>query len=365
MNKKVLVIGGTRPEINKLFPIIFELRDRGIDTVFVATGQHTDLATSTMDEIGLYPDIEFEAMSNSGGYANSSLAYILNELDGILYDVNPDVVITQGDTTSTLAGSLFAFNHGIKLVHVEAGLRTHQKEPYPEEANRQIISRIADVHCCPTEQSLKNLIDEKVGGGKYVTGNTEIDALYYALDNCTPKKGYKSKEGVRSIIVTLHRRESIGMPMINVCRDIVRIAETTPIDIIVTKHPNPSVSEIIESELGDVELALNSSIMVVPPMDFVSFVHQMAESTLIITDSGGIQESASALGIPVVVARDVTDRPECGLASVIAGTDAGNVYETTMSILKSQEKYDEMSKAPCPFGDGNAAGKIVDIVAKM
>jgi len=295
MNKKVLVISGTRPEVNKLFPVIFELRERDIDTTWVHTGQHADLASSTMEEIGSFPDIEFSAMSNSEGYANSSLSYILNELDGIVCNVKPDIVVVQGDTSSTFAGSLFAFHHEIPLVYVESGLRTYKKEPYPEEMNRQMIARVADINCCPTELAADNLRNELTQGEIHVTGNTEIDALYYALDNCSPKKSYYVGGDRRTIIVTLHRRESIGMPMRNVCRDIVRIAETTPIDIIVTKHPNPRVSEIIEEELGDVDLLLNSTIMVVAPMDFVSFVHQMAESTLIITDSGGIQESASAL----------------------------------------------------------------------
>ena len=364
MNKQiVLVVAGCRPEIIKIFPIVFELRERGIECVFLHSGQHADLARDVIEEIGIFPDIELSAISHSVGFANSSLPYILDKLDSIIQEVKPNVVVVQGDTTSSLAGALFAFNHGIKLVHVESGIRTYAKEPYPEEANRQIISRIADVHCCPTKQNLGNLISEKVGGDKFVTGNTEIDALYHALDCCIPKRGYKSSDDMRTIIVTLHRRESIGLPMRNVCRDVIKIANSTPVDIIATKHPNPRVSEIIESELGDVVLSLNSSIIVVPPIDFVSFAHQMAKSTLIITDSGGIQESASALGIPVVVARNVTDRPEC--SSVIAGTNAGNVYTAVMEILKSQELYDEMAKAKCPFGDGHAAEKIVDIVEDL
>ncbi len=360
MDKKVLVISGCRPEVIKLFPIIEELRDRGIECVWVHTGQHIDLAMSTVEAIGIYPDIEFSAISYSTGFANSSLSYILNRLDDIIDDVRPDIVVVQGDTTSVLAGALFAFNHEIPLTYVESGVRTYGKEPYPEEINRQMISRIADINCCPTETALNNLISENVIGDKFVTGNTEVDALHYALDYCTPKKHYYTDNERRTIIVTLHRRESIGLPMRNVCRDIVKIANTTPIDIIVTKHPNPEVSKIIEEELEDIELQLNSTIMVVTPMDFVSFVHQMAESTLIITDSGGVQESASALGVPTVVARNVTDRPEA--PSVVAGTDAGNVYEAVMGILKSQETYDKMSKAECPFGDGNAAEKIVDLI---
>lgn len=360
MDKKVLVIFGCRPEYIKLFPVVLALENSDVECVFLHTGQHTDLVVPTIEAIGVYPDIEFSAISYSVGFANSSLAYILDQLDDIIDDVRPDVVIVQGDTTSVLAGALFAFNHEIPLMYIEAGVRTHRREPYPEEINRQMISRIADINCCPTETALNNLIDENVIGDKFVTGNTEIDALNYALDYCTPKKHYYADNERRTIIVTLHRRESIGLPMRNVCRDIIEIANTTPIDIIVTKHPNPDVSKIIGEELEDIELQLNSTIMVVAPMDFVSFVHQMAESTLIITDSGGIQESASALGVPVVVARNVTDRPEA--PSVVAGTDAGNVYTAVMEILKSQEKYDEMSKAPCPFGDGTAAEKIVDLI---
>ena len=362
--KEILVVLGTRPEAIKLFPVILELRERDIDVTVVATGQHTDLVYEVFEETGIFPDIEFSAIEHSVGFANSSLPYILDKLDGILDCVRPDAVIVQGDTSSALAGALFAFNHGIKLAHVEAGLRTYQKEPYPEEANRQIISRIADYHFCPTELTHNNLTIEMVGGNKYVVGNTEIDAMYYALDCCTPKKGYKSLEDMPSIIVTLHRRESIGVPMRNVCRDIVEIANSTAVDIIVTKHPNPGVSEIIESELGDVELLSNSSIMVVPPMDFVSFVHQMAKSTLIITDSGGVQESASALGVPVVIARDTTDRPEALESSILAGTNKGGVYTATMSLLTSATKYDKLSHAACPFGDGSAAKQIVNIMAE-
>jgi len=364
MDKKVMVISGCRPEIIKMFPIIEELRNRDIECVHVHTGQHTDLAMSTMEALGIYPDIEFSAIEHSVGFANSSLSYILDKLDGVIInDISPSVVVVQGDTSTTLAGALFAFHHEIPLVYVESGLRTYKKEPYPEEINRQIIARIADVNCCPTKNAMNNLISENVIGEKYVAGNTEVDAIYYALDNCVPKKCYSVDDGRRTIVVTLHRRESIGMPMRNVCRDIVKVAETTPVDVIVTKHPNPGVSKIIEEELENIDLQLNSTMLVVEPMDFVSFAHQMAKSTLIITDSGGIQESASALGIPVVVARNVTDRPEC--SSVIAGTNAGNVYTAVMKILKSQELYDEMAKAKCPFGDGHAAEKIVDLILEV
>lgn len=364
MDKKVMVISGCRPEVIKMFPIIEELRDRGIECIHVHTGQHTDLAMSTMGALGIYPDIEFVAIEHSVGFANSSLTYILDQLDSII-DIGPSAVVVQGDTTSTIAGALFAFHHEIPLIYMESGLRTYQKEPYPEEINRQIISRIADVNCCPTETAMNNLISENVIGEKHITGNTEIDAIYHALDNCIPKKCYSVDDERRTIVVTLHRRESIGMPMRNVCRDIVKIAETTPVDVIVTKHPNPGVSKIIEEELENIDPQLNSTILVVEPMDFVSFAHQMAKSTLIITDSGGIQESASALGIPVVVARNVTDRPECNESSIVAGTNAGNVYTAVMEILKSQELYEKMAKAKCPFGDGHAAEKIVDILEEM
>ena len=361
--KKVLVVFGTRPEYIKLFPVIRELKGRSwADPFFVLTGQHRDLVEETIEEIGIYPDITFDAIKHGRGHANSSMSYIIGVLDDAIAAFKPDMVVVQGDTTSAIAGAISAFNNNIKLLHTEAGLRTYSKEPYPEEANRQMISRIADINCCPTEHSAEILLGEKVNGTICVTGNTEVDAAFYALDNYIPKKHYGSSDNRTSILVTLHRRENIGLPMVNAYRELIALAEKFPLDIVVTKHPNPNVSAIIEEELEDVELGFDSSIVVSDPMDFVSFIHQVVDSDIVITDSGGVQENTSALGVPVIVFRNSTARSENPDSYILSGTERGSLFDSTCILLKDSVKYDKMAKAECPFGDGSAAKQIVDII---
>ena len=360
MNKKVLVVAGCRPEFIKLFPIIFSLRESDIDVFVLATGQHTDFVEDTLFSLEISPDITLSAIDHSTGEANASLPYMLGEINKIVKEQSPSMIVCQGDTTSTLAAALSALTFDIPLLHVESGLRTYEKDPYPEESNRQMISRIASIHCCPTEHAMDNLKNERVSGDIYITGNTEIDALYYVLDNCNPRKHYTIDDTRRFILVTLHRRENIGAPIENVCADLIDLANSFELDILVTRHPNPKVSEIIDKELVNVDIDFNSSIMVISPMDYISFIYQMADADIIVTDSGGIQESASALGIPTIVARNKTDRPEAN--SIVCGTDKGAVYREVASLLKSSEKYDIIAKYPCPFGDGRAAAKIKDII---
>ena len=361
--KKILVVFGVRPEYIKLFPIVRELRGRPCaDPFFVLTGQHRELVEETIEEIGIYPDMTFNAIEHGKGHANSSMPYIISSIDDVIATFKPDIVVVEGDTTSTLAGAISAFNNNIKLVHVEGGLRTYKREPYPEEANRQMISRIADINCCPTEHSAEVLSAERVNGKIYVTGNTEVDAAFYALDNYIPKKHYGSSDNRTSILVTLHRRENIGLPMVNAYRELIALAEKFPLDIVVTKHPNPNVSAIIEEELEDVELGFDSSIVVSDPMDFVSFIHQVVDSDIVITDSGGVQENTSALGVPVIVFRNSTARSENPDSYILSGTERGSLFDSTCILLKDSVKYDKMAKAECPFGDGSAAKQIVDII---
>lgn len=361
MNKKVFVIFGTRPEYIKLFPLVLVFREqKEIDTIFIHTGQHTDMLDDTIFNIGVSPDIVLDAISHSTEGANRSLSYMLEELNKLVKEHKPSMIVVQGDTTSALAGALSSMTFDVPLTHVEAGLRTYNKNPFPEEANRQIISRIASINCCPTINASYNLMDEEISGEIFVTGNTEIDALYYALDGCSPKIHYGSDGTKRQIMVTLHRRENIGAPIRNVCKDLIDLAESFELDILVTRHKNPSVAQIINEELGNIEIGFNSDITVIEPMDYISFIYQLMKANIIITDSGGIQESASALGIPVIVAREETDRPEG--KGIVCGTDQGAIYSATYSLLKSSEEYDIIAKSPCPFGDGRAATKIKDIV---
>jgi len=364
--KEILVVSGTRPEFIKLFPVVAELDGRSwANRLFVSTGQHTDLVSETVSALDIVDfDVEYCAVEYSSGGANAALAGMLTDLSAIGKKYSPDMIIVQGDTTSTLAGALFGFNNKIPVMHVEAGIRTYKREPYPEEGNRQIVSRIADISCCPTEYAAKSLGGEHIQGRVCVTGNTEIDAVYYALDNCIPKKHYTIDGSRRSIVVTLHRRGNVGPPIINACRDIVKLANAFELDIFVTKHPNPSVSKLIEEHLGDQEINFNSSIMVIDPMDFVSFIHQVVEADIVITDSGGIQENTAALGIPSVIVRDSTGRPEGAESCILAGTDPRAVYDATASLLKSATKYGKLSEAACPFGDGTATKQIVDIIAE-
>lgn len=353
---KIVIILGCRPEVIKLFPVLLELDRMGIEHVVISTGQHSDLLRQTLDTFGIAPDYDLciSWPNQSLGYITSS---ILSKIEEILNKELPDVVIVQGDTNTAFAGALSAFYQQIPVAHVEAGLRTFDiSQPFPEEANRVMIDALSSFLFAPTEEAASNLgyIDKDV----YITGNTEIDALYYSLDNMTPSEQFLYDEDI--VLVTAHRRESFGRKMGQIAAALDLLGKWhNGIKIMVMVHPNPNVKKVLTKISGP-------KIELLGPMDFVSFTHLMARSKIILTDSGGVQEDAAALGVPVLVLRDKTERKE-GIktgAAKLVGTDTNSIVDNTIRLLEDEESYNAMARAGNPYGDGNAARRIVDILKK-
>lgn len=360
--KKVLLVFGTRPEAIKMCPVINELKKRNkINVVVCVTGQHRKMLDMILNEFSVIPDYDLDIMRK-----NQSLFHITDRtlmgLEQILAREKPDIVLMHGDTTTSFAVALACFYMRIKTGHIEAGLRTYDlSSPYPEEFNRQAIDLVADYYFAPTEVAKANLVREgKNQSDIYVTGNTAIDAL-----NTTVKKGYVSSEqfwasGARLILLTVHRRENIGKNMENIfsaVRKIVR--EFDDVKILYPVHLNPEIRETAERYLGD-----HCRIHVVEPLEMVEFHNIMASSYLIVTDSGGIQEEAPSLGVPVLVVRTATERPEGIEAGTLklVGVDRDNIYKEIYTLLTDQELYKNMRGAKNPYGDGHASERIADIL---
>jgi len=360
---KIDVVIGTRPEAIKMAPVIMELRRRGHFRVkIVSTGQHAEMCRQALDFFGLSPDVDLSIMKHgqSLDYITSS---VLNGIGNLLDDDRPDAVLVHGDTTTTFAASLAAFYRGIPIGHVEAGLRSFDmKRPFPEEMNRVMTDRIAHWLFAPTELAAKNLraedgrADERI----YVTGNTVIDALYAALDilNASIKT-----VDAPFILMTAHRRESWGKPMENICRALLEILRRHEgYGALVPMHKNPAVRDTIRGILGGHE-----NITLCDPLDYPDFVRALKNCKIILSDSGGVQEEASALGKPVVVLRDVTERPEATDAgtAVLAGTEFGSIVGITDRLLSDEAEYLRISerKSLNPFGDGTASVRIADIMS--
>ncbi len=352
---KYLVVYGTRPELIKLHPVIVSLISSGNDVVSYSTMQQSTILKQTEKSFGFSPD-HSAPIRNIDYSLGGMWDYVFSSVVREISYINPGAVIVQGDTTTAAASAMAAFLSGVDVIHVEAGLRTHTtKEPFPEEAFRQIISRIAKIHFCPTSDSLKNLSNDGINMSDccaFVVGNTELDSIQYVLDTTDCPDWISSDEF--DIVTTIHRRESIGERMVNICRSLVSLGNDG-YKIIMTVHPNPNVAKIIMSEMSN-----RNNIRLLSPVDFTSFVHMLARTRIVITDSGGVQEDCSYLGIPVIVARNVTDRQEAiDAGGAIIGGIGDNIHSTATSILNNKERYDIMSKSKCPFGDGNSSQLIV------
>ena len=360
--KKVMLVFGTRPEAIKMCPLVNELKTRkGIETIVCVTGQHRQMLDQVLEAFQVEPDYDLSIMKDRQTLFDVT-TNILNRIKAILEEVQPDVVLVHGDTSTTFVTALACFYLQIPVGHVEAGLRTYNiYSPYPEEFNRQAVSIISVYNFAPTELSKENLLREgKNPDTIYVTGNTAIDALKTTVREDYTHPDLEWAKGSRLIMITAHRRENLGEPMKHMFRAIRRVCDEHPdIKAIYPIHMNPVVREIADSILGDDE-----RIRIIEPLDVLDFHNFLSRSYLILTDSGGIQEEAPSLGKPVLVMRDTTERPEGIKAGTLklVGTDEEVIYQNFKQLLEDEEAYRAMSTASNPYGDGFACKRIADIL---
>jgi UDP-N-acetylglucosamine 2-epimerase (non-hydrolysing) len=376
MTIKILSVFGTRPEAVKMAPIVRLLGETpGIESRVCVTAQHRQMLDQVLELFQIQPDYDLDLMRENQSMAQIS-AGIFMHLDPILGEFNPDWVLAVGDTTTVVTTSLLAFYRRIKFGHVEAGLRTHNKwHPFPEEINRRLATTTADLHFAPTEWSRQNLLNESVPEESIiVTGNPVIDALTYvakqdeplAIKNLLDKLGVRKQETSeratrRLILVTAHRRENFGEPIENICHAINLLASRENVEIVYPVHMNPNVQGPVHRILEGIP-----HVTLLPPLDYLPMVHLMKCATLILTDSGGIQEEAPAFGIPVLVMRETTERPEGVAAGTLklVGTETNRILQETSRLLEDSSAYAEMAKAANPYGDGHAAERIVEALLK-
>ena len=368
MKKKILIVFGTRPEAIKMAPVYkqFQLFQDFFETRICVTAQHREMLDQVLLFFNLIPDYDLNLMK-PGQNLHELTSSVIIGLKDVYLDFNPNFVLVHGDTTTSFAASLAAFYLGIKVAHIEAGLRTHDKwSPFPEEINRQLTSRIADFHFAPTISAKENLLKEGVGLNQIiVTGNTVIDALFMATAKLAT---YEDQEIIslkkivndkrRLILVTGHRRENFGDGFIEICEALLELAISNPeIDIIYPVHLNPNVLEPVHEILGK-----QANIYLIEPLAYPAFVWLMHKSYIIITDSGGIQEEAPSLGKPVLVMRNTTERPEAVEAGVVklVGTNRVKIVEEAIKLLNDRVHYLSMSSAENPYGKGIASQLIVE-----
>ena len=360
--KKVMLVFGTRPEAIKMCPLVNELKTRkGIETIVCVTGQHRQMLDQVLEAFQVEPDYDLSIMKDRQTLFDVT-TNILNRIKAVLEEVQPDVVLVHGDTSTTFVTALACFYLQIPVGHVEAGLRTYNiYSPYPEEFNRQAVSIISAYNFAPTELSKENLLREgKNPDTIYVTGNTAIDALKTTVREDYTHPDLEWAKGSRLIMITAHRRENLGEPMKHMFRAIRRVCDEHPdIKAIYPIHMNPVVREIADSILGDDE-----RIRIIEPLAVLDFNTFLSRSDLILTDSGGIQEEAPSLGKPVLVMRDTTERPEGIKAGTLklVGTDEEVIYQNFKQLLEDEEAYRAMSTASNPYGDGFACKRIADIL---
>jgi UDP-N-acetylglucosamine 2-epimerase (non-hydrolysing) len=365
--KKILFVIGTRPEAIKMAPVIRALAGRAkkFDYRVCATAQHREMLDQVLRLFEIRPDFDLNLMRENQSLAQITAAAFTG-LDEIVRREAPDWVLIQGDTTTVLAASLVAFYHRIRVAHVEAGLRSHDKyHPFPEEINRRVAGVVADLHFAPTETSRDNLLHEGVAADSiHVTGNTVIDALHFAaalpFDILkSPLAGLPADK--RWILITAHRRENFGAPLERICAALEILARryADRIHWIYPVHLNPNVERPVRSLLGGV-----AGISLLPPLDYLPLVHLLKRCDLVLTDSGGLQEEAPGLGKPVLVFRDVTERPEGVQAGTVklVGSDTERIVAETVRLLEDRGEYERMAKAVNPYGDGRAAERIADIL---
>lgn len=358
---KIVAVFGTRPEAIKMCPLILELKKQEIECVVCLTGQHREMLESVMKTFDVKADYNLDIMKDNQTLT-SITTDVLIEFDVILKKERPDIILVHGDTTTSLAAAIASFYNQIPIGHVEAGLRTYSmNSPYPEEFNRQVVDIISKFYFAPTENAKKNLMNEgKPEDYIFVTGNTVIDALHTTVKNSYHNEYLEWVKDSRMILITTHRRENLGKPMENVFNAIKRIVEKyTDVKVVFPVHKNPKVREIANNFLRDID-----RVKMIEPLDVFDFHNFMSRSYLILTDSGGIQEEAPAFGVPVLVLRNTTERPE-GVESgtvKLVGTEEETIYSEVSTLLDDKMQYHKMSNAINPYGDGHASERIVSIL---
>ncbi|MGL5260158.1 MAG: non-hydrolyzing UDP-N-acetylglucosamine 2-epimerase [Lachnospiraceae bacterium] len=360
--KKIMLVLGTRPEAIKMCPIVNELKKRRIfDVCICTTGQHKNMLYQVLEVFDITVNYDLEIMKTGQTLFDITIN-ILSDLQMILKIEKPDIVLVHGDTTTTFVASLACFYLGIKIGHVEAGLRTYNiKSPFPEEFNRQAVGSLADIHFAPTKNAANNLLKEGKSSKKiYITGNTAIDALKETVRETYTHELLDWAKDSRLILLTAHRRENLGKPLANIFCAIRNIVEEfSDVKVIYPIHKNPIIRELADTVLKGVE-----RIKIIEPLSVVDFHNFLAVSYLVLTDSGGIQEEAPSLGKPVLILRDTTERPEgveAGTLKLI-GTKKEGIFRNLQLLLTDEEQYARMSKASNPYGDGFASKYIVDIL---
>ncbi len=374
-----MLVFGTRPEAIKMCPLVKEFQKRAdeFETIVCVTGQHREMLDQVLKIFEVTPDIDLNIMKQGQDLTDVTVR-ILNGMRDVFKDCRPDVVLVHGDTTTSTAAALAAFYAQIPVGHVEAGLRTHNiYSPWPEEMNRQVTGRIATYNFSPTPLSEKNLIEEKAMGKIYVTGNTVIDALHYVVnklksDETIAKEqdavllnaGYdvtRLSDGKKLVLITGHRRENFGDGFIRMVTAMKDLSEKYPeVDFVYPMHLNPNVRKPIHEVFG--EDLTRPNFFFIEPLQYLEFVHLMSKATIVLTDSGGIQEEAPGLGKPVLVMRDTTERPEALESGTVhlVGTDYDKIVNEVSTLLEDAEAYAKMSQAVNPYGDGLACGRIVN-----
>lgn len=383
--KKVMLVFGTRPEAIKMAPLVkeFQARANEFDTIVCVTGQHREMLKQVLELFDIKPDYDLEIMKEGQDLYDVTTRVLLGMRE-VLKKTKPDVVLVHGDTTTSTAAALAAFYQQIPVGHVEAGLRTHNiYSPWPEEMNRQLTGRMATYHFAPTELSRDNLLAEGVATDRiFITGNTVIDALLQVvtrvkgnadLRNEVSRKllqfGYdvnRLEAGRRLVLITGHRRENFGEGFLNICRAIQTLSKRFPeVDFVYPMHLNPNVRKPIREIFGD-NLGGLDNLFFIEPLEYLQFVTLMDRSSIVLTDSGGIQEEAPGLGKPVLVMRDTTERPEAVKAGTVklVGTDYNQIVDNVEKLLTDNAAYAEMSRANNPYGDGKACSYIADALIR-
>ena len=362
---KVMTVFGTRPEAIKMAPLVHELeRHDEIQSIVCVTAQHRQMLDQVLDIFKIKPDYDLNIMKQRQTLTTITTG-ALEGLDNVIKEAKPDIVLVHGDTTTSFVGALAAFYNKVPVGHVEAGLRTFDKySPFPEEMNRNLTGRIAEMHFAPTKSNKQNLLRENIPEKDiFITGNTVIDAM-----KTTVKDDFKFGDGLekadfsgrRVILVTAHRRENLGQPLRNICNALKRIANDFPdVQIVYPVHLNPAVREVANEILGN-----NPSVLLIDPVDVNELHNAMHRSYMIMTDSGGLQEEAPSLGKPVLVLRNETERPEAIEAGTVklAGIDEDVIYNMAHTLLTDKEEYNKMANAVNPYGDGKASERIADAI---
>ena len=371
MKKKILICLGTRPEAIKLAPLIGLLKKQSkLEYRVLVTGQHKQMLKQVLEVFNIKPDYDLKLMKNEQ-VISDLMSMIIKKVGEVIYEYKPDLVLVHGDTATTIGSSLAAYSFGVKIAHVEAGLRTDNLySPWPEEGNRRLTGAITNMHFAPTLKAKNNLLKENIQKNKItVTGNTVIDCLFDALEIINKTKNIKKyskdfdfiDESKKIILVTGHRRESFGIGFENICKALKKIAENLNVQIIYPVHLNPNVVVPVNRFLGNIK-----NINLIKPLDYLPFIYLMNKSDVILTDSGGIQEEAPSLGKPVLVLRDTTERPEAVEAGTVklVGTDKHKIFKFTKRLIENKKFYDDMSFAHNPYGDGKASKRILKTIIK-